>query len=256
MVVATDRRHKRSWRHKNGVAIHFLRKARSTTARARQHVRRERPPHEGGPGPVAPRGRRRAARFGEVTGQHRRGRPTITHDLSAPACMQREDAVVDEQVDLGAGCQRGQLRQELVRLEHEMRRPIAPGPLQLDRHAPIGPEPQPVLGQRGAEQIAAQMLQPARSLGGTRTLACRSNSSKWAWRGPRAAWAGSVRSPRRRLTGVPGCWPSATRPWTEALVIRARTAAARVRPTPSGCRAPATDQAWRQVNRGHARPCG
>jgi hypothetical protein len=63
--------------------------------------------------------------------------------------MWREHAVVEEQVDLGPGRQCGQLREELEGLEDEVRGPIAPGPLQLDRHPPIRLEPQPILDQWG-----------------------------------------------------------------------------------------------------------
>ena len=99
-------------------------------------------------------------------------------DVLAPARMRREHAVVDQQVDLGPGRQRGQLRQELEGLEHEVRRPIAPGPLQLDRHPPIRPEPQTGLDQRGAEQIPAEMLQPGPIVGGHPTSP-RSRRARW-----------------------------------------------------------------------------
>ena len=53
-------------------------------------------------------------------------RPTIAHDLGAPARMWRKHPGVEEQVDLGVGCQRGQPREELQGLEHQVGRPIAP----------------------------------------------------------------------------------------------------------------------------------
>lgn len=121
----------------------------AATARARQHVHRERPPHERGPGPVAPCGRRDPVGRGGVAGGHGGRRPAIAHYLRAPACVRREDSVVDEQVDRGARCQCCQLGEELEGLEHQMRRPIAPRPLQLDRQPSIGPKPQTILGQRG-----------------------------------------------------------------------------------------------------------
>ena len=40
-----------------------------------------------------------------------------------------------------------------------MGRPIAPRRLELDEDAPVGPEPHAVLGQRGTEKIATELLQ-------------------------------------------------------------------------------------------------
>jgi hypothetical protein len=73
------------------------------TVRAGQDVDRERASHEGRPGPVAPWGRTRAGHGGVMS--HLERHPTIAHDLWAPARMWREHAVVDAQVDRGAGRQ-------------------------------------------------------------------------------------------------------------------------------------------------------
>jgi hypothetical protein len=72
-----------------------------------------------------------------------------------------EDAVVEEKVDLGPRRQGRQLRQELERFEEQVRRPVAPGPLELQPHATVGQTPQAVLGQRRPEYVATQLLSRA-----------------------------------------------------------------------------------------------
>jgi hypothetical protein len=48
----------------------------------------------------------------------------MPYDLATPARMRRQHAVVEQQVDLGPGRQRSELRQELQGLEHQAGRPI------------------------------------------------------------------------------------------------------------------------------------
>jgi hypothetical protein len=84
--------------------------------------------------------------------------------------------------------------------------------------------PQPLLRKRRAQDISARRSSPARSCADTHTLACRSNPSRCACRGPRDVTAAAVSraSPSRR-TRAPAREPSATRPWTEAPTISAST---------------------------------
>ena len=141
-------------------------------------------------------------------------RPTIAHDLAAPARMRRKHPAVNDQVDLGPGRQRGQLREELEGLEHEVRCPIAPAPLQLDGQPPIRPEAQTVLGERGVEQVSAEMLQPGAIVGGHPHVRVQIKAVQVSLARPAGAAGGSVGSPPRRPTWAPACWPRATRPWT------------------------------------------
>jgi hypothetical protein len=53
--------------------------------------------------------------------------------------------------------------------EHQAGRSIPPGSIQRDRHAPVGPEVQTVLRERGAQQVPAEMLQPSPIIGGRRS---------------------------------------------------------------------------------------
>jgi len=76
-------------------------------------------------------------------------------DLPAPAGMWGEDAVIQNQVDRGAGVDGREFFHELDRLEEQMRGAIAPHRLEFDEDAPVGPELDAVLGERGAEEVAA-----------------------------------------------------------------------------------------------------
>jgi hypothetical protein len=63
--------------------------------------------------------------------------------------MRGEDAVIEHQVDRRARRDRGELLQQFDGLEEAMRGAIAPDRLQLDEDAPVGPELDAVLGERG-----------------------------------------------------------------------------------------------------------
>ena len=67
--------------------------------------------------------------------------------------------MIHEQVPRGAGHEGGQLLQEFDGLEEEMRGAIAPHGLECDEDAPVGAEAQAVLGERGAEEIAGELLE-------------------------------------------------------------------------------------------------
>jgi hypothetical protein len=56
--------------------------------------------------------------LGGGVGRRRVGRrPLMAHDLMAPARMQRQDPMLEEEVGVGPGCQCGQLGEELEALE-------------------------------------------------------------------------------------------------------------------------------------------
>ena len=127
-------------------------------ARAAQDVQVECPAHQRRPRPVA--GLRGAPAFGftPLHGPVRTRRwvtlgATVGNDLRPPARVRREDTVVEDQVDRRPRRQRRQLLEELHRLEEQVRRAVAPGPLQLPPHAAVAQQPQPVVGEwRGAAQ--------------------------------------------------------------------------------------------------------
>ena len=73
--------------------------------------------------------------------------------------------MVEDQVDRRPRRQRRQLLEELHGLEEQVRRAVAPRPLQLHPHAAVAQQSQPVVGQRRAEEVAAQMLQTRRVVG-------------------------------------------------------------------------------------------
>ena len=63
--------------------------------------------------------------------------------------MRGEHAVIQNQVDRGAGDDGRELFQELDGLEEQVGRAIAPHRLELDEEASIGAEAEAVLGKRG-----------------------------------------------------------------------------------------------------------
>jgi hypothetical protein len=77
-----------------------------------------------------------------------------------------EHAVIHDEVDRGAGDDRRELLQELDRLEEQMRGAIAPERLQRDEDASVDPELDAVLGERGAEEVAAELLETGTIGGG------------------------------------------------------------------------------------------
>ncbi|HLB48349.1 MAG TPA: group II intron maturase-specific domain-containing protein [Anaerolineales bacterium] len=79
--------------------------------------------------------------------------------------MRGEHAGRHDEGDRGAGEDGRELVQELDRLEEQMRGAIAPDGLQRDEDASVGPELDAVLGERGAEEVAAERLE-AGTIGG------------------------------------------------------------------------------------------
>jgi len=59
----------------------------------------------------------------------------------------------------GAGDDGRQPLHEFDALEEEVRRSIAPHRLEFEEDAPVGAEADAVLGERGAEEIATELLQ-------------------------------------------------------------------------------------------------
>ena len=120
------------------------------------------------------------------------GGAAVADDVRAPARPRGEDAVIQQQIHCGARNEGGELLEEFDGLEEEVRCAITPRGLELDEHAPVGAETDAVLGERGAEEIAAELLEMGAIVGGTQTLACRSKPSRWPARSPRG--------PRRRAS--------------------------------------------------------
>jgi hypothetical protein len=63
--------------------------------------------------------------------------------------MRGENAVIQNQVDRGAGDDGRELLHELDRLEEQMRGAIVPHGLELDQDAPVAAEADAVLGEGG-----------------------------------------------------------------------------------------------------------
>ena len=80
--------------------------------------------------------------------------------------MRGEDAVRHEPVDREPGSDRRELLHELDGFKHQMGRPIAPHQLEFDEDASVSPEAHAVLGERGAEEIAAELFAAGAIIGG------------------------------------------------------------------------------------------
>jgi hypothetical protein len=64
--------------------------------------------------------------------------PPEVHDLATPLGVRREHAVIDDEVDVGARNERGELFEELQRLKDNVTRAIAPCRLEPHEHASVG----------------------------------------------------------------------------------------------------------------------
>jgi len=62
-----------------------------------------------------------------------------------------------DQIDRRPRRERRELLEELHQLEEQVRRPVAPRPLQPHSHAAVAEQPQPSVGQWRAEEVAAQL---------------------------------------------------------------------------------------------------
>jgi len=94
-----------------------------------------------------------------------RRRPAEVHDLATPLGIGSEDAVIDDEVYVGAWNQRGELFEQLQRLKGDMARPVAPRRLEPHEHVSIGPKGQTVFGKRPPQQIPAEPLELPAVLG-------------------------------------------------------------------------------------------
>jgi hypothetical protein len=185
-----------------------------------------------------------------------RGWAVEADDRRTPASMRGEDAVIYRQVESGPGRNRRELLHELDGFKHQMGHPIAPHRLEYDKDAAVGTETDAVLGERGAEQIATELFEARSIVGGDPDVGVEVEAIEL---GVAGAAGGHVTSPRRRPP-APARGPRATRPWTEALTIPARTGEIALRGSRGALSS--SGSSWRRVRRrgarGHTRPapCG
>jgi len=140
----------------------------SPTARTREHVTLEGAPHEVRPRPIARRAgslllQLHVAARARVNGTccHQRGRRALGgHGAGTPASMGGKDAVVRHEIAARTRSQGGELFEEFQGLEEEVARAIVPGALELQQDATVPGEPKTILGDRGAQQVAAELLEP------------------------------------------------------------------------------------------------
>jgi hypothetical protein len=67
--------------------------------------------------------------------------------------------VVQHEIDARARSQGGELFEEFQGLEEQVTGAIGPGALELQQDATVPGEPKTILGDRGAQQIAAELLE-------------------------------------------------------------------------------------------------
>jgi hypothetical protein len=131
----------------------------AATAGAGEDIEVEHAAHQCGPRPRA-RGAGAAGASVDVVRVQVECGASVADDLPAPASPRGEEAVIHKQVDRGPGNDGGELLQEFDGLEEEVGRSIAPHRLEFDEDAPVGAEADAVLGKRGAEEIATELLAP------------------------------------------------------------------------------------------------
>jgi hypothetical protein len=73
--------------------------------------------------------------------------------------MWGEDVVIQKQVHRGPADDSRELLQEFDGLEEEVRRSIVPHRLELDEDAAVGAEADAMLGERGAEEVATELVE-------------------------------------------------------------------------------------------------
>ena len=123
-------------------------RSRAATVGTGQEIEVEHAAHQRRPGPGA-RGGGGAGAGLELARIAVTGPAAVADGLGAPARMWGEDAVIQDQVDHGAGDDGRELLHELDRLEEEMGSAIAPHRLEFDEDVSVGPELDAVLGERG-----------------------------------------------------------------------------------------------------------
>jgi len=133
----------------------------AATAGTGEDIETERAVHQRGPGPsVSGDDGAGLARYGVW------GRAAVAEDLGAPAGAGGEDAVVEQQVHPRTGDEGSQLLEELDGLEEEVGGAIAPDRFEFDEDAAVRAEAETVLGERGAKEIAAELLEAGGIVGG------------------------------------------------------------------------------------------
>ena len=78
--------------------------------------------------------------------------------------------MVDQQIDPGARRQGGELLEQFERFEEEMPGAVRPSRLEREQNAAVAQKLKPVLADRRAQEIAAQLLEPRAVPGGHRDI--------------------------------------------------------------------------------------
>jgi hypothetical protein len=83
------------------------------------------------------------------------------HDMSTPACTRSEDPVVADEVEARRRHQGRELLEELLRLEDDVRRAVAPAVLQTIEERSVREPREPLGRHRRSRHVAAQALEAA-----------------------------------------------------------------------------------------------
>ena len=78
--------------------------------------------------------------------------------------------MVEHEIDPGARGQGGQLLEQFERFEEEMPGAVRPSRLEREQNAAVAQKLKPVLADRRAQEIAAQLLEPCAVPGGHRDI--------------------------------------------------------------------------------------
>jgi len=94
--------------------------------------------------------------------------------------------------------------------------------LECDEDAPVGPAVDAVLGERGAEEVAAELLKAGTIVGGDPDVGVEVEAVELGLARSARGGVSQVRLVAETATRPPARGPRATRPWTEAPTRPAR----------------------------------
>jgi len=142
--------------------------------------------------------------------------------------MRGADAVIQNRLIVGRGM-RAALFDELDRLEEEMGGALAPYGVELGEEASVGPKLDAVLGERGAEEVAAELFGAGAIVRWHPDVGVEVAAVEGGRGGTAKGGRAQIRLAAEAAGGGAGAGgPGATRPWTEAPARPARTGEAPV----------------------------
>jgi hypothetical protein len=153
----------------------------------------------------------------------------------------------EREASRGTGDEGRELLHELDRLEEEMGSAITPHGLEFDEDASVGTELDAVLGERGAEEVAAELFEAGAIIRGHPDVGVEVEAVELGLAGTARGGMAQVRLVAEAVdAGASARGPRATRPWTEAPARPARTGEASVNGSAGALSS--SGSSWRRVS--------